>query len=44
MTAALLVLLTAAAPAVQWYTDFDRALETASKEKKRVFVYVLDSV
>ena len=27
-----------------WSTDFDNALRTANAEKKRVLVYVLDSV
>ena len=39
MTTGLLLLL-----ATTWQTDFDAARKTAAAQKKRVFVYVLDSV
>jgi len=39
MTTGLLLLL-----ATTWQTDFDTALKAAAAHKKRVFVYVLDSV
>lgn len=42
--AALLTLLTVAAPEMRWTTDLDAALRDARAGDKLVLVYVLDTV